>query len=124
MKVQIDRVRMAMNGNHYAYHGRVAMKEIPQHAVDANPTRIISGDWNNPMVDFVDATVSAEHVAMERGWPRYEDWQRHEADAHAKLLELAKSVYPELASADRWTTLWVEIPSMDEGHATRFVEYR
>ena len=74
-------------------------------------------------VSFANATRPADLDAMPLGWDRYEASLDHERKAAAIALGLAKSVFPELAPADKWPTLWVVIPSLDAPHATKYVKF-
>lgn len=117
--VRIDRTRMAMDGNCYAYDGIVALSELGLRVKDGCTT-ICKGTGR--FVSFVDATRPAELDAMPLGWERYQAALAHEKAANAQLLELAKAKYPELKPATVWPTLWVEIPELDASHATRYAE--
>lgn len=118
LKVTINRTRMAMDGINYAYDGLVSTDQIDR---SQHSSFVISG--GREYVRFEDATRSAELNAMPLGWDRYGAVVAHEKTAKLQLLELAKSVYPELRPATRWPGLWITVATPDESHATRIVEF-
>jgi hypothetical protein len=122
MKVRIDRTRMAMSGNNYAYDARVLRAECPQVDQYSTTTYCLSSDINGEYYSFADATRPAEQWKMSPGWERYRLHEAHEKAAHEVLLTLARTVYPELHSVHRWPTLWVEIPELDASHDTRWID--
>jgi hypothetical protein len=121
MKVRIDRTRMAMGADErcYAYDGVVSTKEIDR----SQHSYFVIRDGKE-YVSFADATRPAELNAMEKGWERYQATLAHETRAKAKLLELAKVAFPELAPATVWPELWVSIPSLDASHETRYAKVK
>jgi hypothetical protein len=110
---------MGSNVRAYAYDGLVSLEQL---GVDHLPGHTTICRDGGRYVSFVDATRPAELDAMPLGWERYQAAQVHEKRAEARLLDLAKGVYPELAPAVKWPSLWLEVPSLDARHATRIVE--
>jgi hypothetical protein len=124
MKVRIERTRMATGGDRkdYAYDGYVPVTDCPWIEPHWTTTTILGDYKTGRYYRFDVATMPKEHWQMEKGWDRYEDYQRHEKLAKVKLLELARTVYPELESVNEWPELWIEIPTMDARHATKWTE--
>jgi len=117
MKVRIDRTRMAM-GEHercYTYDGLVSTKQLDRSQF----SYFIIRDGKE-YVSFADATRPAELNAMEKGWKRYQATLAHESAANARLLEIAKAQFPELAPVTKWPKLWVSIPGLDASHETKY----
>lgn len=74
-------------------------------------------------LDYVDATTPLEHFAMPLGLDRYHDFLRHQKRARARMLELAQSVYPELASVREWPILWLNgLPVKKETSTEKIIE--
>ena len=117
MKIRIDRVRMAMPEPAYSYDATVPVSEV-----DRSKHSYFICRGREEFVSFADATRPAELDEMPLGWERYEAWMEHEKRANARALEIAKRLFPELAPAEKWPSLWVVIPSLNESHATRFAE--
>ena len=126
MKVRIDRTRMATSAIVFGYDVTVPLNDCPPWMERFNPTRIMrDSNHKNPLVRFDQATVSERHTDMEKGWDRYDDWQKHEKRADKAALSLAKSVFPELQRLDQYERLptCVEFGKemANETHATRWV---
>lgn len=121
MKIRIDRTRMACGpgSRDYSYDGAVALKDL---GIDHKPgcTTICRGDGR--YISFEDATRPPEIDAMEQGWDRYQAALAHEAAAKVRLLEIARTVYPELAGVSKWPELWISVPELEAKHAVEYVE--
>ena len=125
MVVRIDRTRMAMGRDSrcYAYEGLVLASDVPH--IQPHQTTTICPDgcgFRSGYYAFHAATLPAAHYQMAPGWDRYDQFRAHERAAKVELLALAKTVYPELANVTEWPSLWVELPAIDETHATRYAE--
>ncbi len=116
MKIRIDRTRMAMLEPAYAYDVNVPTTEVDRALYSS--FIIIDGQ---EYVSFEDATLPVEHHKMEKGWPRYQAYLEHEKRCKLQMLELARAVFPELSDVDKWPTLWVVMPDVQVGHATKHI---
>ena len=55
---------------------------------------------------FEDATLPPLHEEMAAGWDRYDGYEAHRKASREVLLNLARSVYPELMDVDSLSELW------------------
>lgn len=117
IKVRLDRVRMAMPGEFYAYDVSVPVDQPGLDRADYSyfSVRTDTNPWTE-YVTFADATTPAGHREMPKGWPRYQAWLAHEKRAFARSWEILRTAFPELAGIPP-CSLWVEIPGFDASHA-------
>jgi len=108
---------MAMPGTFYAYDGVVAVADLDGRDFSY---QIVKDGVH--YVSFDVATMPDEYYATPQGWDKHMIGDRHRELAKVQLLELAQRVYPELANAAKWPELWIEVPSMDVRHDTRYVK--
>lgn len=117
MKVHV--IRTAMCGGGLSYDVYVPVSECPEYLREKYRyfgTQIGRDSYRNGKhayyYDFPEATVSESHLAMEKGWDRYDDWKAHDKQARRRMLDIAETVFPELAKYraqghDTIPTLWV-----------------
>lgn len=117
MTIRIDRVRMAMSGNFYAYDALV-----PASQVDCTNIHHFTLKDGEQFVSLADATRPAVLDTMPRGVARYDAYMAHSRACDARLLGYAQSVYPELADVPKWPSCFVELPSLVASHDSREVK--
>jgi hypothetical protein len=116
MTLKINRTRMAMPGEFYAYDCLVPTKQL-----DRSKFSYFVIDEGVECVTFADATCPQELHDMPLGWDRYEAWKAHEKQAQAIAWGHIQRAFPE-TQGRAMAELWLEIPGFDERHATVEVE--
>ena len=123
MKIRIDRTRMAMRGEYYAYDVTVPAEEVPwMNPCDVTTILKDGVSPRNEHYNFCDVMIGPEHYQMDKGWDRDQDHLDTEKACRPIMLELAQRVFPELAKVTQWRELWHELPGFDERHATRYID--
>jgi hypothetical protein len=116
MIVRIDRTRMAMKGEFYAYMVTVPVTEVDR--MKHSYFIVLDGKEHVP---FSDATMPDYIDNMPKGWERYKATLEHIEDCKFDMLRFGIEAFPELAMFAKWPDLFVAIPEFNEGHATRYL---
>lgn len=114
MKVNVIRTKMIGGGNSYDVY--VPLSQAPEWLGEngkyrSSCTHIGRDSYKTGRhgyyVDYEHATLPESHFEMPQGWERYDDWLQHKKRANAKMLEIARSVFPELNGVDKWPMFWI-----------------
>lgn len=121
MKVTIQRTKMAMTGNFYAYDAVVPVSELTPKRYASLTYQISYG--GQYFATFEDATATDAYLNMPKGWEKYMVGEAHRASCKVQMLELAKRVYSELADVAEWPMLWIELPAFTGGHDSHVADF-
>ena len=106
-----------MVGGGLSYEALVLESDAPEYA-RRSTFRVQTG--GRTYLTLTDATVPAGHHERPKGWDRYEAYIAHERASRMAALNLARSVYPELADVAEWPILWLQgLPVDRETHDVR-----
>lgn len=103
IKVHVNRT--AMIGGGLSYDVEVPVSSVPNYD-GCRYTTISRSTWDETTgkyknhrdyVNFTDATLPESHFAMPQGWDRYEHFLAHERATRRRMLDIAESLFPELA---------------------------
>ena len=100
MPVVIARIKMVGGGTAYDAY-------VPLSACENNQGNYMQYVWRGGRyLTFENATLPSSHEDMEAGWDRYGVYEAHRKASRKVLLNLARSVYPELMDVDSLSELW------------------
>lgn len=119
--MKVHAIRTAMCGGGLSYDIYVPVSECPAFLGESGKyrhcvTHIGRDSYKNGKhgyyLNFPEATCPETHFEMPLGWDRYENWKAHDKQARRRILEIAETVFPELAKwraagHDTIPSLWV-----------------